>query len=138
MKHVHLPIERFERPDVDTDADHLLWGQTNRLLPVAVGVRVLANLLQESDEVPVATWYERATAVATSPPRTDLRRWDEDAKRPHGSRWATAFPEKKESSAQRYVNQFLGSAPATAPRTGAPSSSASSGSSDEPTRRSRR
>src|SRR5262249_30288316 len=102
-----LSIERFAWPDVDADPDHLLWGQTNRLLPVAAGVRVLANLLQDSDDVPVATWYEKATAVATAL-REELRRRDETANRPHGTRWATAFPEKKESSAQRYVSQFLG------------------------------
>jgi hypothetical protein len=102
-----LSIERFPRPDIDSDADHLLWGQTNRLLPIAAGVRVLANLLGSSDDVPVTAWYQEATAVATAL-REDLRSWDESAKRPHGSRWATAFPEKKEASAQRYVNQFLG------------------------------
>lgn len=109
VKRADLPSERFARPNVDPDPDHLLWGQTNRLLPVAVGVRVLANLLQEADDVAVTTWHEKATAVATAL-RDDLRRWDESANRPHGGRWATAFPEKKDSSAQRYVNQFLGSA----------------------------
>lgn len=99
--------ERFPRPGVDTDLDHLLWGQTNRVLPIAAGVRVLANLLEGSDDVLATTWYQQATEVATAL-RDDLRRWDEDAKRPHGSRWATAFPEQKDSSVQRYVNQFLG------------------------------
>jgi len=107
VKRTDLAADRFERPGIDPELDHLLWGQTNRLLPVAVGVRVLANLLGDSNEVPVGTWHEKATAVATSL-RDDLRRWDESAKRPHGTRWATAFPEKKESSAQRYVSQFLG------------------------------
>ncbi len=102
-----LATERFPQPEVDTDIDHLLWGQTNRVLPVAAGVRVLANLLDGSDDVPATTWYQQATEVATAL-RDDLRRWDGDAKRPHGSRWATAFPEKTDSSVQRYVNQFLG------------------------------
>jgi hypothetical protein len=107
LTRVELPSERFAAPDVDPAIDHVLWGQTNRLLPVAVGVRVLANLLGEADEFPVTTWHEQATAVATAL-RDDLRRWDERADRAHGTRWATAFPERKESSAQRYINQFLG------------------------------
>jgi hypothetical protein len=102
-----LPDDRFALPNVDSELDHLLWGQTNRLLPIAVGVRVLANLLRDSDDVPLATWHEKATGVASAL-RADLRAWDEHASRPHGTRWATAFPERKESSAQRYVNQFLG------------------------------
>ncbi len=79
------------------------------MLPIAAGVRVLANLLEDSDDVPIATWCREATRVATGL-RDELRSWDERAKRPHGSRWATAFPEKKESSAERYVSQFLGAA----------------------------
>jgi hypothetical protein len=102
-----FPSDRFPQSDVDTDLSHLLWGQTNRLLPVAVGVRVLANLLGNSDDVPLATWHENAIAVATAL-RDDLRVWDERASHPHGTRWATAFPEPKESSAQRYISQFLG------------------------------
>lgn len=109
VTHAELTIERFPRPDVDRDPNHLLWGQTNRVLPIAVGVRVLANLLGDFDDVPVASWYQNATDVATRL-RDDLRNWDERANRPHGSRWATAFPEKKESSAGRYVSQFLGAA----------------------------
>jgi hypothetical protein len=108
VRRTELPSDRFAHPDVDTDLDHLLWGQTNRFLPVAVGVRVLANLLGDSENVPLAAWYENATAVAIAL-RDDLRGWDERANRPHGTRWATAFPERKESSAQRYANQFLGS-----------------------------
>ena len=107
VRRAEMPSDRFARPDVDPEPDHLLWGQTNRLLPVAVGVRVLANLLGDSDGVPPANWFDKATAVATAL-RDDLRAWDARASRPHGTRWATAFPERKESSAQRYVNQFLG------------------------------
>jgi hypothetical protein len=107
LRRAALTIERFPRPDVDPNVDRLLWGQTNRLLPIAAGVRVLAHMLRDSDDVPATTWYQQATGVATAL-RDDLRMRDENAKRPHGSRWATAFPDKKESSVQRYVNQFLG------------------------------
>lgn len=107
LRRVDLPSGRFVAPESDPAKDHLLWGQTNRLLPVAVGVRVLANLLGEADDLPVGSWHEQATFVATTL-RDELRRWDERADRAHGTRWATAFPESKESSAQRYINQFLG------------------------------
>ncbi len=109
MARAELATERFPQPEVDTDIDHLLWGQTNRVLPVGCCPEFgfSANLLDGSDDVPATTWYQQATEVATAL-RDDLRRWDGDAKRPHGSRWATAFPEKTDSSVQRYVNQFLG------------------------------
>lgn len=102
-----LPADVFAEAEIVTETECVLWGQTNRLLPVAVGVRVLANLLNDHVDVPVARWHEESTRVAMLL-REELREQDERAGRPHGTRWATAFPERKPASAQRYVNQFLG------------------------------
>lgn len=85
-----------------------LWGQTNRVLPIAVGVRVLAQLMKgEGGGVLVSEWHETATRVATDL-REQLRDWDAKAGRRHGSLWATAFPDDNPASAHRYVTQFLG------------------------------
>ncbi|MCL6537007.1 MAG: hypothetical protein K6T28_00180 [Acidothermus sp.] len=40
--------------------------------------------------------------------REALRRSDDESRRVHGMRWATAFPTDDPASAHRYVNQFLG------------------------------
>ena len=92
---------------VDDEAA-VLWGQINRVLPIAVGVRVLAHLTaNRGDGVPVQEWHEAATAVAVAL-RPLLRQLDEAAGRRHGSLWSTAFPDDTPASAHRYVNQFLG------------------------------
>jgi hypothetical protein len=86
----------------------VLWGQINRILPIAVGVRVLAHLsADKTNGVPVEEWHETATDVAVAL-RSHLRQLDEAAGRRHGSLWSTAFPDDTPASAHRYVNQFLG------------------------------
>lgn len=90
------------------DKSAVLWGQINRVLPIAVGVRVLAHLSTDAaNGVPVGEWHETATGVAVAL-RSHLRQLDEAAGRRHGSLWSTAFPDDTPASAHRYVNQFLG------------------------------
>lgn len=90
------------------DETAVLWGQINRVLPIAVGVRVLAHLnANTANGVLVQEWHEVATAVAVAL-RTHLKQLDEAAGRRHGSLWSTAFPDDTPASAHRYVNQFLG------------------------------
>jgi hypothetical protein len=92
---------------VDDDSA-VLWGQINRVLPIAVGVRVLAHLSADSaNGVPIEEWHQTATGVAVAL-RSHLRQLDEAAGRRHGSLWSTAFPDDTPASAHRYVNQFLG------------------------------
>jgi hypothetical protein len=90
------------------DGSAVLWGQINRILPIAVGVRVLAHLSADrANGVPVDEWHETATGVAVAL-RSHLRQLDEAAGRRHGSLWSTAFPDDTPASEHRYVNQFLG------------------------------
>lgn len=90
------------------DGATVLWGQINRILPIAVGVRVLAHLSADrAHGVPVKEWHETATGVAVAI-RSHLRQLDEAAGRRHGSLWSTAFPDDTSASVHRYVNQFLG------------------------------
>jgi hypothetical protein len=99
------PLPKPVRVD---DEAAVLWGQINRILPIAVGVRVLAHLSADrADGVPVEEWHETATGVAVAL-RSKLRQLDEAAGRRHGSLWSTAFPDDTPASAHRYVNQFLG------------------------------
>ena len=104
---IAVAAELPEPPHLN-DESVVLWGQVNRLLPIAAGIRVLAHLSAEhGEEVSVAEWHEVATDAAVAL-RSHLRRLDEEAGRRHGSLWATAFPEATEASAHRYANQFLG------------------------------
>lgn len=100
--------DELRLPERLDDLTAALWGQTNRVLPIAVGVRILAHLMHDADgDVAVPDWHETATKVATDL-REQLRDWDAMAGRRHGSLWATAFPDDNPASAHRYMNQFLG------------------------------
>ena len=100
--------DNLQTPQPLNEIGLALWGQTNRVLPIAVGVRVLANLMTQTQRpVAIADWHKRATRVATDL-RKLLGQWDVAAGRRHGSLWATALPEDNPASAHRYVNQFLG------------------------------
>lgn len=87
----------------------LLWGQTNRVLPIAVGVRALANLQADSGEASIELdqWHDKATKVAQLL-RMQLESWDETANRGRSDKWATALPSADPASANRYRGQFLG------------------------------
>lgn len=96
------------QPETLEDESLVLWGQVNRVLPIAVGVRVLAHLeAGQVDGVPVEEWHEAATKVAVAL-RPYLRELDEASGRRHGSLWSTAFPDETPASSNRYVSQFLG------------------------------
>ena len=86
-----------------------LWGQINRVLPIAVGVRVLAHLATEAAKpfVSVDEWHVRATDAAQAL-RNHFETMDIAQEHRHGERWATAFPEDVRASRKRYMNQFLG------------------------------
>jgi hypothetical protein len=102
------PAAEFPEPVRLNDEAAVLWGQINRVLPIAVGVRVLAHLSADAaNGVPIEEWHEAATGVAVAL-RSHLRQLDEAAGRRHGSLWSTAFPDDTPASAHRYVNQFLG------------------------------
>lgn len=101
--HSLLPVEPYG------GAGALLWGQTNRVLPVAVGVRVLANMLATAgdESVKLDDWHHRATKVAQAL-RAQLKLWDAAAGRGRSDQWATALPTEDAGSANRFMGQFLG------------------------------
>jgi hypothetical protein len=89
--------------------DRPLWGQINRVLPIAAGVRVLAHIGNEAAQpfVGTAEWHAKA-ADAAQALRIHLEAIDTAREHRHGQRWATAFPDDERSSRKRYMNQFLG------------------------------
>ena len=96
-----------EVPPLD-DQRRVLWGQVNRVFPIALGLRALGHLtLTHPDGVPVELWHEDATNGAIGL-RARLKQWDEEAGRVPGMRWAIGMPEATPESRHRYMNQFLG------------------------------
>jgi hypothetical protein len=107
LRRVAVEPDDFPSPVPLADTTRALWGQTNRVLPIALGVRVLAHLLGEQDRVRTSVWHERAAGLAVVL-RGQMLRWDEQAGHGRGARWATGFPTENPASTHRFVNQFLG------------------------------
>lgn len=101
------PLEPAGRTGIIDDG--VLWGQVNRLLPTALGIRVLANQLVERGKpaIEVSGWDETAGVVAISW-RAQLEAMDLRAGRKRPDLWATAFPTEDRGSQRRYISQFLG------------------------------
>jgi hypothetical protein len=120
-------VRRISEQDVQAEAtpvlvrtDGLLWGQVNRLLPTAAGIRVLGNLLihNSATTLTVGDWHRKATQVAIRW-GAELGRLDKHAGRKRGELWATAFPTSDSASSRRYASQFLGTPGSQGPLGGA-------------------
>lgn len=106
-RRIEAPLEPAGRAEIIDDG--VLWGQVNRLLPTALGIRVLANQLVERGQTAIAVsdWHQTAGLVATSW-KAELEAKDLYAGRKRPDLWATAFPSEDRGSQRRYISQFLG------------------------------
>jgi len=88
--------------------NELIWGQYNRLFPLKVAARVLAQLqLTKNGKVSLHDFHARASEVATEA-RYVLESFDLKNETPRGGRLAAAFPEHREKSVERFKGHFLG------------------------------
>lgn len=105
-----VSVDGLAEPVVIDSPEAVLWGQTNRVLPIVVGVRVLAHLTQArhpNGSVPRSEWSKAAVRSAQAL-RSELEVWDRVAGRKRGELWATALPAQDPASESRYIGQFLG------------------------------
>jgi hypothetical protein len=107
-------VKTVEIPTIDKllypgrkEEDLFLWGQINRIFPLKVGLRVLANLLADTNVTNVK--FEEFSAKASKIAQ-QLR--DTFGKNKHITGKKDSFeiglPQETEKSVMRYKNQFLG------------------------------
>ena len=84
-----------------------MWGQINRIFPLKVGLRVLANLLAETN-TPYIKFEEFSTKASKF--AQEFRATLEKNKHITGKKdsFEIGLPQKTEKSVMRYKNQFLG------------------------------
>lgn len=88
--------------------NELIWGQYNRLFPLKVAARVLAQVqLTRNGKASLHEFHTRASEVATEA-RYVLESFDLKNETPRGERLAAAFPEHREKSVERFKGHFLG------------------------------
>lgn len=102
-------VQPMGQTPTNDSARAILWGQVNRVLPIAAGLRVLAHSVQEegSESIRLAAWHSRAAEVAIQLAEY-VEVLDTNAGRVRGELWATGLPTADRSSVRRYTTQFLG------------------------------
>jgi len=90
-------------------SDGPLWGQYNRIFPIKITLRLLANLLSQNPELELKYFRENASDFAR---RLGMQLLDVDKtkKRTRGERLSTALPvgENPFKSKNRFKNHFIG------------------------------
>ncbi len=86
--------------------DKPIWGQYNRIFPAKLGLRVLANMLDNVDMLDLKNFEDKATMVAQHYFEV-LKEYDEEKGRILGNNFTAGLPEKGEKSEHRFQAQYL-------------------------------
>jgi len=98
------PLPRFF-----SDEQTPLWGQFNRILPIKVILRFLANLLKKQEDIELEFFRNKVADVARDLGLL-LIEVDKRLRKSRGEKVSTAFPiqEDEYKSKERFKNQFVG------------------------------
>jgi len=103
-------IPTVELPKTGKVETELLWGQINRIFPIKIGVRVLANMIKESNNtyIELEPFREVAADIARKF-GLRLKEIDEKYNRRVGKRFSTGLPigRNAELSKNRYKAHYL-------------------------------
>ena len=109
IKTLPLPeIRDLAHPDINYQ-NAWLWGQINRIFPIKVGLRILANMQQQKgDFILLRDFNKQAAEIARGFGR-QLEKIDNQLNRRRDERVSTALPigENEEKAVSRYICHFL-------------------------------
>jgi hypothetical protein len=99
----------IEPPDEDKVTSGILWGQYNKIFPIKLTTRILANLLKENNEISLNEFKEIASDAARRLGISILD-IDKSKRRKKGERLSTALPmgDDPYKSMTRFKNHFIG------------------------------
>lgn len=100
-----------------------LWGQYNRILPVKIVVRQLANAVQNNDEGQIDfTTFKEAVAESAREYGLRIEEQDQRKSRKRGEKLSSGLPtgDDPEKSKDRFVSHFVGRIDSEGSLTGAP------------------
>lgn len=102
-------IKTVSTPASDRIPNDVLWGQYNRIFPLKITVRVLANLLVGKDSVELGLLQSEAIRAAREI-GIILKKKDEEQSRKYGNMLSAALPTGKSviKAEKRFTNHFVG------------------------------
>lgn len=84
-----------------------LWGQTNKILPIKIGLRILYSLIGNNQWLDLEEYRNKASDIAAGF-GTNLRKYEDAKGKLRDGRLSTGMPDEKEfKSKLRYKGQFL-------------------------------
>ncbi len=86
-----------------------LWGQYNRLFPVKITLRVLANILKDNESIELNLLHKQAVEAAREVGLM-LKKEDKKSGRKYGEMLASALPTGRNinKTEKRFINHFVG------------------------------
>ena len=102
-------IKTVSAPTSDRIPNDVLWGQYNRIFPIKITIRVLANLLVRNDTAELSFLQSEAIRAAREIGIV-LKRKDEEQDRKYGNMLSSALPTGKSiiKAEKRFTNHFVG------------------------------
>jgi len=96
-------------PDPGRTPTDCLWGQYNRIFPVKIVVRVLANLLKDEEAIGL-TVFQPYAILAAREIGSILKKKDREHKRKYGELLSSALPTSRDSKKtdKRFLSHFVG------------------------------
>jgi Arc/MetJ-type ribon-helix-helix transcriptional regulator len=105
-----LRIKETNQPPREVPVDQWIFGQHNRLLPVKVSCRALANLMLTEPQGISLSKFSNKIANSAAELAKSLRKIDKKFNNKHDDALSTAFPadgKRKHKSIERYISQFI-------------------------------
>lgn len=102
-------IKTVSPPTPDRTPNDVLWGQYNRIFPIKITMRVLANLLVEKEVADLGLLQSKAIHAAREI-GIMLKKKDEEQGRKYGNMLSAALPTGKSvlKAENRFMNHFVG------------------------------
>jgi len=106
---VSSDIKTVSPPTPDRIPNDVLWGQYNRIFPIKITMRVLANLLPGKKIIDLALLHSQAISAAREI-GIILKKKDEEQGRKYGNMLSAALPTGKSvlKAENRFMNHFVG------------------------------
>ena len=102
-------IRTMSPPESNKIPNDCLWGQYNRLFPIKITLRVLANILQENESIELSLLQTEAVNSAREI-GLSLKKDDKKNRRKYGEMLASALPTGRsiQKTEKRFINHFVG------------------------------
>lgn len=102
-------VKTVSPPEDSKIPNDCLWGQYNRIFPIKITLRVLANILKDNETIELTSLHSQAVEAAREVGLV-LRKEDKKSRRKYGDMLSSALPTGRniEKTEKRFINHLSG------------------------------